>query len=187
MALNSTQLAGGPASDFRGTSLAGCDRVARTAAAISQADQFDIGPVLAIWERAVAGPAWTGPLVWMHGDLHPANLLVDGGRLSAVIDFGLLGVGDPACDLMIALTYLRADARDAFRDVLAVDEATWSRGRGWALELGYWRTSSFSETALFAVFRTSEAAGGDVAGGGGRVDVQVGGAFGGPEPWRGKF
>lgn len=135
--------AGGPASEFRGTSLAGRDRVARTAATISQADQFDIGPVLAVWERAVAGPAWTGPPVWMHGDLHPANLLVDGGRLSAVIDFGLLGVGDPACDLMVAWTYLRAEARDAFRDALAVDDATWSRGRGWALELGL-RAAAYS-------------------------------------------
>jgi aminoglycoside phosphotransferase (APT) family kinase protein len=84
--------AGGPAGEFRGTPLAGCDRVAR-GAAISQADQFDIGPVLAVWERAVAGLARTGPPVWIHGDLHPANLLVNGGRLSAVIDFGLLGVG----------------------------------------------------------------------------------------------
>jgi aminoglycoside phosphotransferase (APT) family kinase protein len=79
----------------------------------------------------------------MHGDLHPANLLVDGGRLSAVIDFGLLGVGDPACDLMVAWTYLRAEARDAFRDALAVDDATWSRGRGWALELGL-RAAAYS-------------------------------------------
>jgi aminoglycoside phosphotransferase (APT) family kinase protein len=115
----------------------------RPVAATSQADQFDIGPVLAVWERAVAGPAWTGPPVWMHGDLHPANLLVDGGRLSAVIDFGLLGVGDPACDLMVAWTYLRAEARDAFRDALAVDDATWSRGRGWALELGL-RAAAYS-------------------------------------------
>jgi aminoglycoside phosphotransferase (APT) family kinase protein len=142
-ALQKIDPAGGPASEFRGTSLAGRDRVARTAATISQADQFDIGPVLAVWERAVAGPAWTGPPVWMHGDLHPANLLVDGGRLSAVIDFGLLGVGDPACDLMVAWTYLRAEARDAFRDALAVDDATWSRGRGWALELGL-RAAAYS-------------------------------------------
>jgi aminoglycoside phosphotransferase (APT) family kinase protein len=142
-ALQKIDPAGGPAGEFRGTSLAGCDRVARTAAAISQADQFHRGPVLAVWERAVAGPAWTGPPVWMHGDLHPANLLVDGGRLSAVIDFGLLGVGDPACDLMVAWTYLRAEARDAFRDALAVDDATWSRGRGWALELGL-RAAAYS-------------------------------------------
>lgn len=142
-ALQKIDPAGGPASEFRGTSLAGRDRVARTAATISQADQFDIGPVLAVWERAVAGPAWTGPPVWMHGDLHPANLLVDGGRLSAVIDFGLLGVGDPACDLMVAWTYLRAEARDAFRDALAVDDAAWSRGRGWALELGL-RAAAYS-------------------------------------------
>jgi aminoglycoside phosphotransferase (APT) family kinase protein len=72
----------------------------------------------------------------MHGDLHPANLLVSSGALAGVVDFGLLGVGDPACDLMVAWTYLSADARQVFRDELAVDDPTWARGRGWALHLG---------------------------------------------------
>ena len=69
-------------------------------------------------------------------DLHPANLLVASGELSAVIDFGLLGVGDPACDLMVAWTYLPAGARQVFRDALTADDAAWSRGRSWALHLG---------------------------------------------------
>jgi aminoglycoside phosphotransferase (APT) family kinase protein len=56
----------------------------------------------------------------MHGDLHPANLLINDGELTAVIDFGLLGVGDPACDLMVAWTYLSADARRVFREALAL-------------------------------------------------------------------
>ena len=72
----------------------------------------------------------------MHGDPHPANLLVERGELSAVIDFGLLGVGDPACDLVVAWTYLSADSRDVFRSALAVDDATWSLGCGWALQFG---------------------------------------------------
>jgi aminoglycoside phosphotransferase (APT) family kinase protein len=72
----------------------------------------------------------------MHGDLHPANLLVSNDDLAGIIDFGLLGVGDPACDLMVAWTYLSADARRVFRDALAVDVSTWARGRGWALHLG---------------------------------------------------
>jgi aminoglycoside phosphotransferase (APT) family kinase protein len=72
----------------------------------------------------------------MHGDLHPANLLVTDGQLSGVVDFGLLAVGDPAVDLMVAWTFLSASARRAFRAALPADEATWERGRGWALDLG---------------------------------------------------
>jgi aminoglycoside phosphotransferase (APT) family kinase protein len=64
------------------------------------------------------------------------NLLVSNGDLAGIVDFGLLGVGDPACDLMVAWTYLSADARQVFRDQLAVDDSTWARGRGWALHLG---------------------------------------------------
>ena len=79
----------------------------------------------------------------MHGDLHPANLLVEFGELTAVIDFGLLGVGDPACDLMVAWTYLSSDSREVFRSALAVDDATWSRGRGWALQFGL-RAAAYS-------------------------------------------
>jgi aminoglycoside phosphotransferase (APT) family kinase protein len=86
---------------------------------------------------------WTGHPVWMHGDLHPANLLVERHELSAVIDFGLLGVGDPACDLMVAWTYLPADSRDAFRGAVAFDDAMWSRGRGWALRFGL-RAAAYS-------------------------------------------
>jgi aminoglycoside phosphotransferase (APT) family kinase protein len=69
----------------------------------------------------------------MHGDLHPANLLVADGQLSGVLDLGLLAVGDPAVDLMVAWTSLSAPARRAFRGALPADEATWERGHGWAL------------------------------------------------------
>ena len=69
----------------------------------------------------------------IHGDLDARNMLVDEGRLSAVIDFGCLGVGDPACDVMVAWKVFSADTRDIFRAALSVDEATWTRGRGWAL------------------------------------------------------
>jgi aminoglycoside phosphotransferase (APT) family kinase protein len=68
--------------------------------------------------------------VWLHADLMPGNLLTDGGRLTAVIDFGCMGAGDPACDLFPAWNLLPADAREAFRKALAVDDATWIRGRG---------------------------------------------------------
>jgi aminoglycoside phosphotransferase (APT) family kinase protein len=73
---------------------------------------------------------------WLHGDLQVGNLLAQRGRLSAVIDFGCLGVGDPACDVMAAWTYLSAETRDVFRAALPVDDATWARGRGWALSFG---------------------------------------------------
>jgi aminoglycoside phosphotransferase (APT) family kinase protein len=133
--LQAVDSAGGPVSKFRGVPLASRDRVMRAAAAAVQ-DSLDVRPVMAAWDAAAAAPVWTGRPVWMHGDLHPANLLVDRGQLSAVIDFGLLGVGDPACDLMVAWTCLTADGRDAFRNALMPDDATWSRARGWALELG---------------------------------------------------
>jgi aminoglycoside phosphotransferase (APT) family kinase protein len=71
--------------------------------------------------------------VWIHGDLDSRNLLVEHGRLSAVIDFGCLGIGDPAGDVMVAWKLLSADTRDIFRVELSVDEGTWARSRGWAL------------------------------------------------------
>jgi aminoglycoside phosphotransferase (APT) family kinase protein len=134
-ALQAVDPAGGPRSEFRGGSLAARDPVTQ-ASAEALRDSLDVRPILAVWEAAVAAPAWTGPPVWTHGDLHPANLLISNGELTGVIDFGLLCVGDPACDLMVAWTYLSAGARRVFRDALAVDDATWARGRGWALHLG---------------------------------------------------
>ncbi|WP_219416652.1 aminoglycoside phosphotransferase family protein [Pseudonocardia nigra] len=87
---------------------------------------------LAVWDDAVRA-AWHGDPVWFHGDVATGNLLVRDQRLSAVIDFGTSGVGDPACDVVIAWTLFRGTSRDAFRSRLGLDPATWSRGRGWAL------------------------------------------------------
>ncbi|MFJ4220182.1 aminoglycoside phosphotransferase family protein [Curtobacterium luteum] len=87
----------------------------------------------AVWSRA-AGSRWHGDPVWFHGDVAPGNLLVDDhGRLSAVIDFGTCGVGDPACDLVLAWTFLDAPARRVLRDAVGLDLDTWARARGWAL------------------------------------------------------
>ncbi len=86
--------------------------------------------------RGAERPGWDRPPVWFHGDFHTGNLLTVDGRLSAVIDFGGLGTGDPACDLMIAFTLMTADSRAVFRGALGVDDATWMRGRGWALATG---------------------------------------------------
>jgi len=85
-----------------------------------------------IWERALAS-RWTQSPVWVHGDISEGNLLVRDGKLSAVIDFGSSGVGDPACDLVIAWTFLDKPAAQAFRDRLSLDAATWERARGWCL------------------------------------------------------
>ena len=141
-ALQAIDPAGGQPHEFRGTSLAAHADSTEAAAAVLE-DSFRTASALEVWESALAAPAWTGRPVWMHGDLHPANLLVEFGELTAVIDFGLLGVGDPACDLMVAWTYLSSDSREVFRSALAVDDATWSRGRGWALQFGL-RAAAYS-------------------------------------------
>ena len=86
-----------------------------------------------VWESALEAPVWSAPSTWVHGDLNARNILCHEGDLSAIIDFGGLGVGDPACDLMIAWTVFGAAPREAFREALQVDEAMWRRGRGWAL------------------------------------------------------
>lgn len=85
------------------------------------------------WERALAAPPWEGPPVWHHGDLDMRNWLVRDGRISGVIDWGAMGVGDPACDVMVAWKLGSGVARDAFREALPTDDATWERARGWAL------------------------------------------------------
>jgi aminoglycoside phosphotransferase (APT) family kinase protein len=95
--------------------------------------EIDVDAVTAVWEAALDAPAWRHPPVWIHGDLDGRNLLVRRGRLSAVIDFGCLGVGDPACDVMVAWKVLSAEARVTLRAALSVDDATWARAHGWAL------------------------------------------------------
>ncbi|MET9734871.1 aminoglycoside phosphotransferase family protein [Streptomyces sp. NPDC006458] len=89
----------------------------------------DCDAVAALWDDALRAPRWDGPSVWLHADLMPGNLLVDGGGLGAVIDFGCAGLGDPACDLFPAWNLLPPDARRVFREALGVDEVTWRRGR----------------------------------------------------------
>ena len=93
-------------------------------------EDVDCDAVLSVWEDALRAPGWDGPPVWLHADLMPGNLLVEGGRLTSVIDFGCTGVGDPACDLFPAWNLLPAGAREVFREALSVDDATWTRGRG---------------------------------------------------------
>ncbi|TDD17056.1 aminoglycoside phosphotransferase family protein [Nonomuraea diastatica] len=121
--------------DLTGQSLKSRDHA--TLAAIAQVgDVFDTTAMTDLWETALNAPAWDRPPVWFHGDFHTGNLLTLDGRLNAVIDFGGLGIGDPACDLTIAYTLMSAGSRAAFRAALGVDDATWTRGRGWALTTG---------------------------------------------------
>jgi aminoglycoside phosphotransferase (APT) family kinase protein len=96
------------------------------------ADEIDREPATEVWEAALASH-WHGAPVWVHGDVAPSNLLVEEGRLSAVIDFGCSAVGDPACDLVIAWTFFSGNSSAAFRQTVELDDATWARGRGWAL------------------------------------------------------
>ena len=95
-------------------------------------DEIDRDAVTDAWELALS-TGWSRLPVWVHGDVAPSNLLVADGELRAVIDFGCAAVGDPACDVVIAWTYFDDESREAFRNGLALDAATWARGRGWAL------------------------------------------------------
>lgn len=137
-ALRALDAAAGPApgahNSGRGVPLAQRDR--QTREALSRLDGLiDTARALAEWEAALLAPAWNGPPVWIHGDVQSGNLLARQGRLTGVIDFGCLGVGDPACDLQIAWTLFSGDSRQQFRRALAVDDASWARGRGWALSV----------------------------------------------------
>lgn len=89
--------------------------------------------VSAEWERALAVPPWEGQPVWHHGDLDVRNWLVRDGRISGVIDWGGMGVGDPAADVMVAWKLHSAASRDAFREALPTDDSTWARARGWVV------------------------------------------------------
>ena len=95
-------------------------------------DTVPVGRLAAVWDAARAS-GWDAAPVWVHGDVAVGNLLVRRGRLAAVLDFGSSAVGDPACDLVIAWTFLPDAAREVFREAVALDDATWARARGWAL------------------------------------------------------
>ncbi len=121
----------GPHNFFRGGPLTVYDAETRQALETLES-AIDTGAAAAVWEAALAA-TWHGAPVWFHGDVSAGNLLVKGGTLSAVIDFGTSGVGDPACDLSIAWTFFAGESREMFRAALPLDTATWARGRGWTL------------------------------------------------------
>lgn len=95
--------------------------------------EVDAAAVTGAWERALAAPDHQDRPVWFHGDLSYLNLLVQQGKLTAVIDWGACGVGDPAIDTAVAWGLFPPEARQAYRDALGVDDAAWERGKGWVL------------------------------------------------------
>ena len=121
----------GPHSCHRGAPLTVYDGEARQALKALDGE-IDTALAAQVWQEALAA-TWHGPPVWVHGDVADGNLLVQDGRLAAVIDFGCCAVGDPACDTVIAWTYFSGESRKVFSGRLGVDGATWARGRGWAL------------------------------------------------------
>ena len=106
---------------------------ATRAAIDASRNAIDREAATAAWERALEAPVWEGAPVWIHTDLLRPNLLVGGGRLSAVIDFGGAGVGDPAADVIAAWSVFGPAGRETFRRCLDVDDGTWNRARGFAL------------------------------------------------------
>ncbi len=136
-----------PLNEFRGVALQ------RRAAAVEQragtlAGVLD-GPVVrSVWADLSATPVWDGPALWLHGDLHPSNMLTVDGRLSAVIDFGDVTSGDPATDLAVAWMLFPPAERKLFRAAALIDDDTWRRAAGWALNLSLAYLTSDDSTSM---------------------------------------
>lgn len=141
----------GEHSFYRGGALTIYDAETRQAIE-SLKGKIDKTIVTEIWETAIA-TTWHKPLVWIHGDISAGNLLVRNGKLSAVIDFGQLAVGDPACDLAIAWTFFNETSREVFRKTLSLDEDTWIRGRGWALWKALITAAGFTDPNNFEALK----------------------------------
>lgn len=122
----------GGAKSNRGKPLSEKDQEVREAISLSQ-DTYDPALLTKIWDACLEIGKWTGKPVWVHGDLHGGNVLARDGKITAVVDFGLAGIGDPACDMMPAWTLLTSETREIFRSIVQPDNATWIRGLGWGL------------------------------------------------------
>jgi aminoglycoside phosphotransferase (APT) family kinase protein len=140
--------------DLKNRSLA--DRDQATRVAIAAVDGvFDATALTRLWDKALSVPGWDRAPVWVHGDFHTGNLLTAGGRVSAVIDWGGLAIGDPACDLTVAFTLMSKRSRAAFRATLDIDDATWARGRGWALATGLNAYTSYAAVSRRVAAQTT--------------------------------
>ena len=133
--LQSIDASGGPMAGkhnfHRGGNLAVYDKETRDSIENTK-EFFNEDLLIEIWETSL-NSKWERNPVWIHGDIAPGNLLVKNGKLCAVIDFGILGVGDPSCDAAMAWTFFDEHSRKTFKEVLKFDENTWNRARGWAL------------------------------------------------------
>lgn len=129
---------------YRSEPLASRDTATREALA-ALGGVLDREKTSAAWNEALAAPPFTARPVWVHGDLQPGNVLVAEDRLTAVIDFGCTGLADPAVDLIAAWYLLTAGARKTFRTAVAADDATWTRGRGWALSIALLELAHYRE------------------------------------------
>jgi aminoglycoside phosphotransferase (APT) family kinase protein len=148
-ALQRIDASGGPdPSGGRGRPLEWRDRFVRDAL-----ERVEAPGALELWDRAMRAPEWTGTRVWIHADLDRRNVLVRDGRLTGVLDWGGLGLGDPAVDVMVAWKLVAREERPRFRALLDVDDATWLRAQGWVVSqaliaLGYYTPET--NPALFA-------------------------------------
>lgn len=145
-AMRAVSVAGETSPNQRGRPLATRDKWTRDSIA-AVADQFDAAAVTAIWEAALAAPAWDGVKTWIHGDLLPGNLLVADGKLAAVIDFGECAIGNPTHDLIAGWWVFDGASRQTFRRASGADAASWERARGMALSgavgaLSYYRQTN---------------------------------------------
>jgi len=151
--LQSIDVIGGPSSGehsfHRGGSLSNYDTDTRKAIGLLS-NKIDTERATKVWENALMSK-WINPPVWVHGDINAGNLLVKDGNLCAVIDFGQLNIGDPACDLAIAWTFFKGKSREVFYDSLPLDRNTWNRARGWALWKALIIASGLSKTNVMEV------------------------------------
>ena len=146
-----------PSNPFRGVALqqradAVGERVTRLGSAV------DSARVLGAWATLSSAPAWAGPPLWLHGDLHPSNMLAVNGHLSAIIDFGDLCAGDPATDLAVAWMLFPPAERARFHAIAQVDDNTWRRAAGWALNLSLAYLTADDSTSMPSIGRSTLAA-----------------------------
>jgi aminoglycoside phosphotransferase (APT) family kinase protein len=111
---------------------------------------IDVDQARHVWQSALEAGDWSGNPVWVHGDLLPGNILICNDMLSGIIDWGCAGVGDPACDAMLAWA-LPSDARRRYRNLLDFDDATWARARGWVVEQTVFSIPYYAKTLPLAV------------------------------------
>ncbi len=151
-AMQAIDLPGETSPNRRGGHLAAADAWTRQSID-AVADEFDRATLVGIWESALEARPWDGSAAWIHGDLMPGNLIVSGGELSAVIDFGECAIGNPTVDLIAGWWVFDRSGRNRFREAAGADRDAWSRARGWALSgavgaLAYYRRTNRSFAAM---------------------------------------